>query len=254
MDKKIIAVALVLVLMVTAFVGCGQKYKTTELGGKDYLLETDREGNTIVRDEGIVAVVTDREGEIITYENGENQTYYVPIPGSLVIDGVVRGDNFKLNILDGWTSTDYNKIIKDKTDDKCYIQFAKIINKFEKDENLDTYLAEVDELNKKIAEGFSNEETMNNLIKDNPDLATLKGVRYTIEKSDTVLTTDSIHCKVRVHKFVDKDGKIIQYVENYYFESEGSVYRLDFACQEGVGYDETFDFKSYANENFKFVK
>ena len=254
MDKKIIAVALVLVLMVTAFVGCGQKYKTTEIGGKDYLLQTDVEGNTIVKEEGIVAVVTDRDGEIITYENGENQTYYVPIPGSLVIDGVVRGDNFKLNILDGWTSTDNNIIFKDKTDNKCYIQFTKIIDKFEKDENLDTYLEKVDEQDEKVAEAFSNEETMNNLIKDNPYIASFKGGKYTIEKSDTVLTTDSIHCQVRIHKIVDKDGKVVHYAENYYFVSYKSVYKLDFVCMDGEGYDETFNFKAYADENFKFVK
>ncbi|MBO5943870.1 MAG: hypothetical protein J6Q50_01075 [Clostridia bacterium] len=254
MDKKIIAVALVLVLMVTAFVGCGQKYKTTKVGDGEYLLQTDREGNTIIREEGIVAVVTDREGEILTYQNGENQTYYVPIPGSLVIDGVVRGDNFKLNILDGWTSTDHNKIIKDKTNNNCYIQFSKIINEFEKDENLGTYLEEVDKQNEKIAEAFSNEETMNNLIKDNPDIAALKGSKYTIEKSDTVLTKDSIHCQVRVHKIVDKEGKVVHYIENYYFVSDKSVYKLDFACVGGEGYDETFNFKAYANENFTFVK
>ena len=113
MEKKIIAIALVLVVMVTAFVGCGQKYKTTKVGNKEYLLHTDAEGNTIIKDDKLVAVVTDRDGEIITYENGENQTYYVPIPGSLVIDGIVRGDNFTLNILDGWTSTDNNRINKE---------------------------------------------------------------------------------------------------------------------------------------------
>lgn len=254
MEKKIIAIALVLVVMVTAFVGCGQKYKTTKIGNNEYLLETDAEGNTIVEDEGIAVVVTDREGEILTYENGENQTHYVPLPGSLVIDGVVRGDNFKLNILDGWTSTDFNRINKDKTDNKCYIKFEKIVEKFEKEETIDTYLAEVDDQNQKIVDAFDNEETMNNLIKDNPDLAQLKGSKFTVEKSTTPLTKDNINCQVRIYKITDKDGKIVHYAENYYFVSEKALYKLDYICEDGVGYDETFDFLSYANKNFTFVK
>lgn len=254
MDKKIIAIALVLVLMVTAFVGCGQRYKTTKIGNNEYLLETDAEGNTIVKDNQFVAVVTDNDGEIITYSNGENQTYYVPIPGSLVIDGIVRGDNFTLNILDGWTSTDFNRINKDKTDNKCYIKFEKIVDKFEKAENIDTYLVNVDEQNEKVAEAFDNEETMNALIKDNPEMAQFKGSKYTIEKSNTTLTKDNISCQVRVYKITDKDGKVIHYAENYYFVSDKALYKLDYICEGGVGYDESFDFLSYADENFTFVK
>lgn len=254
MEKKIIAIALVLVVMVTAFVGCGQKYKTTKVGNKEYLLHTDAEGNTIIKDDKLVAVVTDRDGEIITYENGENQTYYVPIPGSLVIDGIVRGDNFTLNILDGWTSTDNNRINKDETDNKCYIKFEKIVKEFEINENIDTYLDEVDNQNQKIVDAFENEETLNNLIKDNPEMAQLKGSKFTVEKSNTSLSKDNTSCQVRIYKITDKDGKVIHYAENYYFVSEKALYKLDYICEGGVGYDENFDFKSYINQNFTFVK
>mgnify|MGYP003303641616 CR=1 FL=1 len=254
MEKKIIAIALVLVVMVTAFVGCGQKYKTTKVGNNEYLLHTDAEGNTIIKDDQLVAVVTDREGEIITYENGENQTYYVPVPGSLVIGGIVRGDNFTLNILDGWTSTDYNRINKDKTENKCYIKFEKILNEFEKDENMDTYLEEVSERNQEVVDVFEDEQKMSELVKKNPALAKFSGCTYTIEKSNASLTKDGIPCKVAVHKAVDKDGKLIHYAENYYFTSGKSLYKLDYVCEDGVGYDENFDFKSYINQNFTFVK
>lgn len=253
MEKKIIAVALVLVLMVTAFVGCGKKYNTTKLNGKEYLLHTDAEGNTMIKDDQIVAVVTDRDGEIVTYEDGENQTYYVDIPGSLVIDGVVRGDNFKLNILKGWTSTDYNKIIKDKTDDKCYIQFNKV-KEFGKDENLELYLEKIDEQNQEIIDAFSNEEIMNNLIKQNPDVAKFKGCTYTIDKSDTIITTENLQCRARIHKAVDKDGNLVHYAENYYFVIDKALYSLDYACEDGVGYDAEFNFREYTLENFTFVK
>lgn len=254
MEKKIIAIALVLVVMVTAFVGCGQKYKTTKVGNNEYLLETDAEGNTIIKDDKLVAVVTDREGEIITYENGENQTYYVDIPGSVVIDGVVRGDNFKLNILKGWTSTDNNIIFKDKTDNKCYIKFEKIVKELKKGESLATYLEKVDKNNQDVIDIFADEKAMEELIKSNPAVAKYKGCTYTIEKGETIISKDNIPCQVRIHKAVDKDGNLIHYAENYYFMLDKSLYSLDYACEDGVGYDAEFDFKSYANQNFTFVK
>ena len=170
MEKKIIAIALVLVLMVTAFVGCGKKYETTKVGNKEYLLHTDAEGNTVVKDDQLVAVVTDRDGEIVTYDNGENQTYYVDIPGSVVIDGIVRGDNFRLNILKGWTSTDYNMIFKDKTDNKCHIQFTQLIKEFEKGENINTYMETVDKNNKDITEYLSQ------VAKDDEKITSIKGL------------------------------------------------------------------------------
>lgn len=254
MEKKIIAIALVLVVMVTAFVGCGQKYKTTKVGNKEYLLHTDAEGNTIIKDDKLVAVVTDRDGEIITYENGENQTYYVPIPGSLVIDGIVRGDNFTLNILDGWTSTDYNIIFKDKTDNKCYIKFEKIVKELKKDETLATYLEKVDKNNQDIIDAFSNDELMDKLVKDNPAVEKFRDCTFTIEKGETVISKDNIPCQFRINKIVDKDGNVVHYVENYYIVLNKAIYKLDYACEDGVGYDEEFDFKSYANQNFTFVK
>lgn len=254
MEKKIIAIALVLVVMVTAFVGCGQKYKTTKVGNNEYLLHTDAEGNTIIKDDQLVAVVTDRDGEIITYENGENQTYYVPIPGSLVIDGIVRGDNFTLNILDGWTSTDYNIIFKDKTDNKCYIKFEKIVKELKKDETLATYLEKVDKNNQDIIDAFSNDELMDKLVKDNPAVEKFRDCTFTIEKGETVISKDNIPCQFRINKIVDKDGNVVHYVENYYIVLNKAIYKLDYACEDGVGYDEEFDFKSYANQNFTFVK
>ena len=254
MEKKIIAIALVLVLMVTAFVGCGKKYETTKVGNKEYLLHTDAEGNTVVKDDQLVAVVTDRDGEIVTYDNGENQTYYVDIPGSVVIDGIVRGDNFRLNILKGWTSTDYNMIFKDKTDNKCHIQFTQLIKEFEKGENINTYMETVDKNNKDIITAFSNDEFMDKLAKDNPDIEKFRGCTYTIEEGETVISKDNIPCLVRIHKAVDKDGNLLHYAENYYFVSDKSLYSLDYVCEDGVGYDAEFDFKSYANQNFTFVK
>lgn len=237
MEKKIIAVALVLVLMVTVFVGCGKKYETTKLNGKEYLLVTDADGNTIINDENqVAAVVTDEDGEILTFADGEEQTYLVQLYGPVVVDGVVRGTNYKMNIPQGWTAIDGDKIAKDGTEDKCYMQFAKVIE-FDKDNNLDTYLEKIDEQNEQLVPGFEKE-----------------GYVLTVDDSEIVLTTDGIQCRVYNYKIVDADGNLIHYAENYYFAVAGTAYKLSYVCEDGEGYDETFNFQSYANENFTFVK
>ncbi len=237
MEKKIIAIALVLVLMVTALVGCSKKYETTKLNGKEYLLVTDDEGNTVINDKNqVAAVVTDEDGEIITYENGEQQTYQVQLYGPVVVDGAARGTNYKINIPQGWTAIDGDKISKDKTEDNCYIQFAKVIE-FDKDNNLDTYLEKIETQNKQLVSGFEKE-----------------GYTLTVDESDIVLTADNLHCRAYIYKVVDADGKLIHYAENYYFAVSKTAYKLSYVCEDGIGYDETFNFKSYANENFTFVK
>lgn len=253
MEKKIIAIALVLVLMVTAFVGCGQKYKTTKVGGNEYLLETDAEGNTLVEGNQLVAVVTDSDGEIITYENGENQTYYVPIPGSLVIDGIVRGENFTLNILDGWTSTDYDRINKDGTDNKCFIQFSKT-SELENKEKFEEAFAKTDKANEDMEKAINDAEKMKELIKTNPELAKYENCKCTVDISTTTFTSDAYPCRVYVSKIVNADGNVVHYSENYYFLVEKTIYCVAYTCVDGEGYDESFNFRNYINENFTFIE
>lgn len=253
MEKKIIAIALVLVVMVTAFVGCGQKYKTTKVGNNEYLLETDAEGNTIIKDDQLVAVVTDRNGEIITYENGENQTYYVNIPGSVVIDGVVRGDNFKLNILKGWTSTDFDRIYKDKTDNKCFIQFSETYVLKGKETFEDAFI-ETDKANKEIVDVINDEEALKELVKTNPDAAKYLGGKCTVNTGTTTFTSNAYPCKTYVYKIVDAKGNVVHYGESYYFLVEKTIYCVSYTCMDGVGYDESFNFGSYIKQNFTFIK
>ena len=49
MEKKIIAIALVLVFMVTVFVGCSKGKKYIDDDGVEHLLHLDEEGNKIGR-------------------------------------------------------------------------------------------------------------------------------------------------------------------------------------------------------------
>lgn len=234
MEKKIIALALVLVLMVTAFVGCGKR-ETTKINGKDYVLYTDDEGNTVINDKNqVVAVVTEEDGDVVTFENGEDQTYFVQLYGPVVKDNVMSIDNYKLGIPEGWSTTTDGKVVKDGTDNKCYIKFVKV---FEYDEttNLDTYLEKIDEQNEQLIPGFAKE-----------------GYTLTVEDKEAVITSNSYQSYKYTYKIVDKDNNVLHYAENYYFAVNNVAYSLTYACEEGKGYDASFNFENYVNIHFQF--
>ena len=119
------------------------------------------------------------------------------------------------------------------------------------EETLDTYLEQIDAQNTAIAETFDDEEQMNALIAKNPEFAAFKGCKYTVDKGAAMITV-GLNAQVRVNKIVDKSGKIVHFAENYYFVANKSVYKLDYICEGGTGYDDEFNFRQYISEGFKF--
>lgn len=236
MSKKIIAILLVFTLVITCFVACQkQKYETTNINGVDVLLYTDENGNTVINDDNqLVAVVTDREGEIITYENGEEQTYNIQISGSWVGDGIIRHKDYELVVPEGWRGTENNKIIKKDTEDDCYITFIE--NKtLGENENFTEYLDAIEQQNKQFIDAFKEE-----------------GYTLTIDRKTTTIGTSGINYEWFTYKIVDGDGKVIHYVENYYFIAAKTIYSVNYICEEGAGYDETFNFGEYLKTGFTF--
>ncbi len=241
MEKKIIAIALVLVVMVTVFVGCSKKRETINYNGKEYILYTDKEGNTKLNEQNqLIVVVTDEQGEVLTYANGEDQTRPLQIFNNLVVGDEVAGANYRFKVPEGWEGNDSGHVYKKNTDKKCYIKFDKV-TEFEKGKNLDTYLDVIDEQNEQLKAGIPQAEGM-------------KGAKLTVNKSEKTITVDNLQSVLYVYKIVDKDGKTIHYAENFYFSSGDTAYKVSYVCQDGVGYDAGFNFTSYVNSNFKFVK
>lgn len=234
MNKKILAVLMVFAVMITCFAACKRhNYKTTNVNGQDLLLYTDKNGETVINDDNqIVAVVTDEAGEIITYENGEDQTRLVQIAGSYVGDDYIQDKEFKMAIPEGWEGTTGAKLYKKDTNNKCSISFMTT-NKFGEDNTIESYLAEKDELDKQIKEG-----------------AEAKGQNYVAEKEPiTVGTHSGWHY---TYKMTDKDGKLTHYAENIYFTDEKTLCIINYACLDAVGYDEAFSFAGFIHEGFTY--
>lgn len=253
MSKKIIALALAIVFIATAFTACGNKLELTKINGKEYPLATNKDGETIVNEHNQVAViVTDENEEVITYSDGEDQTRWVQINGSLVIEDRIQTKDYTLAIPKGWEGDERSgKVVKKDTDGNCYISFSQVAT-LKAMESMDTYLEDVDAQNTAISEGFADEEQMEELIKQNPGLAAFKGCKYTIEKNTETITSGNYNCQVRVHKITDKNGDIIHYAENYYFVNNKILYKIDYVCKNGDGYDSSFNFRQYISEGFTF--
>lgn len=253
MNKKILALALAIVFIATAFTACKRGPELTKINGMELPLETNKDGETIINEDNQIAVlVTDRDNEVLTYADGENQTYWVQINGPLVIEDKVQTKECTLGIPSGWEGDSISgRVIKKNTDGKCYIQLTKMKTLKDK-ESLDAYLEGIDAQNTAIAEAFADEEQMNTLIEQNPSFETFRGCTYSVAKSTAVLTSKTLNCQVRVNKITDKDGNVIHFAENYYFVADKTIYKLDYICEEGKGYKDNFNFRNYIAEGFTF--
>lgn len=236
MNKKIIALALALLLMVTCFVACtNNKPATTKINGEEFVVHTDTEGNTIINDQNMIAInPTNADGEIETYENGEPQTNWVQMYGNVQGEDFIQNEVYKMYAASGWTPGTMGRIFKNDTENKCYVQFVEIAE-VSKEVNLTTYLNTIDEQNTQLVEGYKKE-----------------GYTCTIEKDSKTITDKELACKFYVYKLTDKDGNIIHYAENYYFATSEKIYKIGYVCEEGIGYDETFNFEAYLNTSFTF--
>ncbi len=245
MNKKIIAIALVLVIIATAFAGCSKGEKSI-INGKEYLLMTDDEGNTIVdEDQNVIAIVTDDKGEVQTYEDGEPQTYPVNINNDFAGEDFIQGIEYKITAPEGWAPNRLGRLVKEGTDGQCYVEFATMVDyEEEKDKSeservktLDNYLKMINDQNALLISAYEQE-----------------GYKVEVEQSsiDIQLADKAIVCREITYNIVDGKGKVVHHAVNYYFETERNIYKMGYVCSGGIGYDETFDFKAFLEDNLIF--
>ncbi len=247
MSKKIIAVSLALLIMIVGLVGCTKKKDTTTINGKEYLIMTDENGDAVINDKNqAAALVTDHDGELVNGDDGEPQTYLVKIFDTLDENGYAYGEHYKLPVPDGWTVGRGNRILKDGTNEKTYIEFV-FIKELEDDETIQDYIAKVDADSKQLADVFANDEAMDNLIKENPELAAYKGSKAELGTSSTMINGRGY--TIRTYEIINADGKSIRYSEQYYFEDDGNIYCVQFISEEEV---QKIEFLVYL-QDFVFV-
>lgn len=235
MNKKILALALAIVFIATAFTACKQEYEMMKIGGKEYPIARDKEGNTIINEQNQIAIlVTDSNEEVIKYENGEDQTYWVQLHSDLVSDDSIQNKDYKLGVPEGWTGLETGRITKNGTDDKCCIYFG-YVTKVTKETTLETILEKLNEENAAAAAELERQ-----------------GQTVEIDEKTVTVTDKNISCNFLAYKITDENGKVIHYAENGLFEANKVIYQIAYVCMGGEGYDETFNFEQYVRENFTF--
>lgn len=244
MNKKIIAVFCAVILMASVFSACGKKkLYTYEIAGKQEPVVTDENNALVTNAQGEIAVyVTDENGETLTASNGDPNINYITPPNALVHpNNTLVTENFTFKIPDGWYGDENGSLYKKDTDMKCYIKAiyamtATTENPFE------AYIDAV----------LVNNRTIIDAINNGSDETKQAGY-YSAECSqDEFEFQDYSGQKISYTIYGDK-GQVVHYAENLYFMlDDGTVYLMNYVCEDGVGYDSSFNFAEWATNNITF--
>ena len=128
--KKIFALTISVIVILTCFAGCKAKIKNgalvTNAAGENFAAVTKADGG-IQRDEAgnLIVLVTDENGRNVKGDNGEYLTNPVALDHALVVGNRVECNEYSVVIPDGWSdgnSLNGMNILKDGTLDGLFIE------------------------------------------------------------------------------------------------------------------------------------
>lgn len=127
--KKIFALTIAAMIILTCFTACKPKIKNGELvtdaAGENIAIATQADGGLQRDDSGnIIVLVTDEDGRNVKDENGEYATKAVALEHALVIGNQIECADYAIRIPNGWSdSLSYTELIikKDGTEDTLSI-------------------------------------------------------------------------------------------------------------------------------------
>lgn len=227
MEKKIIAVVSVVILLASVLAACGKKPTVTLKEGQEYELVTDKEGNTIVNDNGeLLVYAVDGNGKYVKDENGKRQQNAVTFPDVVVKKNVLETPDFVMTFPEEWKIS--------KTGRATKTEYEKMSFKIEKlelkdDDTFESYTANVKEQTEYMA---------SEIKKKCPDT--------TLTAENATLTIKQLDCRIIELKSVKEDGTVVLYNCEIYYMFKGDLYKIHYSCKEG-GYDETIDVASLVN-------
>lgn len=228
MEKKIIAIVMVTVLIVTCFAACKKKDNIyVDDDGATHVLMTDEEGNTVLNSDGeLVVCVTDKDGNVLKDENGEIQTAAVDFPEVVVNKNKLETPYYRLTLPDEWEADDGGEVSM-KENEK--ISF-KIYNLGEADKTIDQYFKESTE----------NVDDMEKIKEKYP------ATTWDFEKA--VITMKNIDTRVIKVKIASSDTVVEYYNQTVEYIYKGDHYCAIFNCKDN-SYDPEFDFVKFLNDN-----
>lgn len=226
MEKKIIAIVSVVILLASVLTACGKVKTITLKEGQEYPLATDKEGNTIVNDDGnLVVYVTDENGKYVKDENGERATAAVTFPDQVINKNVLETPDYVMTFPEDWEIDGNGRAYKGDND-KAIVQIHNL-GSLKEGETFDTVI-------KSMTEGDENSVSQ---------IENLGFKVTTFKMKREILTYKKLECIVYGGKIEKSDGAIYMYNEYIYFMFKDELYKAEYSCQEG-GYDETVNIVS----------
>lgn len=235
MQKKIVAVSLIILMVALLLASCGNKYLMGEINGVERPLVTDAEGNTELDDEGKIAVyVTDAKGNIQYDADGNPEKRYYDQPSQRVNGNVLETLAYKFTAPDGWTLNSNGVFYKNGADDKCKIQFVKDTT-LENGETYESFLNKDKIRQQEFIEAIKAQYSDSAMHVTRGELAT--GEQFT------------------VFTFIIKDdsGNVFYYGSSVYIQIGNEIYSVNYSCEDG-SYDESFDFVGTVSSNLVIKK
>lgn len=234
MSKKIIAVSLAMLMMVVAFVGCTKSELYVDKDGHEHLLMLDKEGNTVLNDNGkIIVYVTEADGDIKKDNEGKPMTALIDFPEKMVKDDTVATPYYSLTLPKTW------KLQEDG--DFIYSENEKIRIKVE--------MLDLDE-------GLTLEDYMKKATEAGKEFSSAIEKKYNVKFTDELTkatVTEKNHSCYHSKITITKEDIVKYYVESINFKHNDKIYKISLECEENSysELEEKIDFFSLVNINLK---
>ena len=241
MEKKIIAIVMVTVLIITCFAACKKQEKTVkDDSGKEFVVVTDKEGNTVLNEDGEIYVyVTDENGDFLKDENGERQTNVIDFPKKLVSGLTYETPEIKFIMpAEDWTLGESGKFIKNNTDENVFLNIKNL-------GKLDAgYFNSLHLFVEK--EKSDNDQILDEIKKTYPDSKA--------EITSVKITDKQVNAEVLEFVVKDTDGKMVYYAHGTYFLIGDEIFKAEYICNSGEYYDESFNLIDVINQGLTIKK
>lgn len=235
MQKKIVAVSLVILMVALLLASCGNKYLMGEINGVERPLVTDAEGNTELDDEGKIAVyVTDAKGNIKYDADGNPEKRYYDLPEKLIKGNTLETSAYKFTAPDGWTLKDNGIFYENGTADGAYIQCVKETT-LSDGKSYEAFLAEKQSLPLDVLEELKEQN-----------------IDVTVDVTNGTLSSGEGFTMVSCIMKDNSDGTIY-YTDSAYVNIRNDVYSVNYVYKGGAS-DEPLDFMNLVSSNLVIKK
>ncbi len=220
MNKRIIAVALALVIIVTCFAACKRGEKYIDANGIEHYLLIEDGSTKLDKNGNMVAYATEANGKIQKDEDGEPILVGVPFPEMVVDGNTLQTPDYKITLSKEWELQENGEFIR-KENENIRLKFNKIGNMGEK--SVDAYINDCLELYDFFLEDYK---------KEYPE--------STYQIGMGTITKRLIECRtIEFKQMKEAEGIVETYAYEIYFKFKDEIFQISYTCKNG-SYDESF--------------